>query len=35
VTLDFDAAKSLLPLGNGAWLLKPVIVKSNGVLPLP
>jgi hypothetical protein len=29
VTLDFDAAKSLLPLGNGAWLLKPVIVKAD------
>jgi hypothetical protein len=29
VTLDFDAEKSLLPLGNGAWLLKPVIVRAN------
>jgi len=29
LTLDFDASKSLLPLGNGGWLLKPVIVKVN------
>jgi hypothetical protein len=35
VTLDFDAEKSLLPLGNGNWLLKPVIVKANGGSPLP
>ena len=26
LTLDFDAKASLVPLGNGEWLLKPVIV---------
>ena len=25
VTLDFDAQRSLVRLGNGGWLLKPVI----------
>jgi len=28
VVLDFDADKSLVKLGNGNWLLKPVIVKK-------
>ena len=26
VTLDFDAERSLIRLGNGEWLLKPIIV---------
>lgn len=30
VTLDFDAAASLNHLGNGNWLLTPVIVKIGG-----
>lgn len=30
VTLDFDAAASLNHLGNGNWLLTPVIVKVGG-----
>ena len=25
ITLDFDAERSLVKLGNGEWLLKPVI----------
>jgi hypothetical protein len=25
VTLDFDAERSLVRLGNGEWLLKPII----------
>ena len=28
ILLDFDADKSLVKLGNGNWLLKPVIVKK-------
>ncbi len=28
IVLDFDADKSLVKLGNGNWLLKPVIVKK-------
>ena len=28
ILLDFDADKSLFKLGNGNWLLKPVIVKK-------
>jgi len=36
VTLDFDADKSLVPLGSGTWLLKPVIVKApQGTIPVP
>jgi hypothetical protein len=29
VTLDFDAEESLVHLGNGDWLLKPVIAMSG------
>jgi len=33
VTLDFDAAASLRHLGNGDWLLTPVISQSVGTVP--
>jgi hypothetical protein len=29
LTLDFDARASLLRLGNGDWLLRPVVVKTG------
>jgi hypothetical protein len=29
LTLDFDASASLLRLGNGDWLLRPVVVKTG------
>lgn len=29
VTLDFDAARSLIKRGNGEWLLRPVIVMAD------
>jgi hypothetical protein len=29
ITLDFDAKSSLLRLGNGEWLLRPVIVMTG------
>jgi len=28
ITLDFDATRSLVSLGNGDWLLKPLIVRK-------
>ncbi len=28
ITLDFDVEQSLVLLGNGGWLLKPVIIKT-------
>ena len=28
ITLDFDAEQSLVSLGNGGWLLKPVIIRT-------
>lgn len=36
VTIDFDADASLVALGNGEWLLKPVVVvTSAGSEPMP
>jgi hypothetical protein len=29
ITLDFDADASLVQLGNGGWLLKPVIIHAG------
>ena len=28
ITLDFDAEQSLVSLGNGGWLLKPIIIQT-------
>ena len=36
ITLDFDADASLVRLGNGEWLLQPVILfMDNGTTPMP
>lgn len=35
LTLDFDAKSSLVRLGNGEWLLRPVIVMTGNTTSSP